>query len=190
VKIPKKIRIGDTIKWRDDATTDVFGDDVTSADWTLTYYLRTNASNGHTVASTSYLTGWETTIAASATASFVEGDWFWQALATKGSEKLTLGTGSLEVLKSYSYSGSPSAVDGRSQAVKDLEAIQAAIRTIVSGGVVQEYKIGSRDLKKYDLADLIMLENKYKAEVVREQKAEKIANGLGNPHSLHIRLRG
>jgi hypothetical protein len=35
-----------------------------------------------------------------------------------------------------------------------------------------------------------MLENKYKAEVVREQKAEKIANGLGNPHSLHIRLRG
>ena len=188
MNIPKKLRMGDTTKWRDNATTDVFGNDVTSTDWTLTYYLRTNAAKGHTVVSSAYTTGWETTISAANSATFIDGDWFWQAVATKGSETLTLGSGSIEVLKGLSYSGTPNPLDGRSQAVKDLEAIQSAIRSIVSGGVVQEYKIGTRDLKKYDLSDLIMLENKYKAEVVREKKSEMIANGLGNPHNLFLRF--
>ena len=35
-----------------------------------------------------------------------------------------------------------------------------------------------------------MLRDKYKAMVVREQKAQMIANGLGNPHNLYIRNRG
>ena len=32
--------------------------------------------------------------------------------------------------------------------------------------------------------------NKLKSIVVREKKAEMIANGLGNPHNLYIRNRG
>ena len=188
MNIPKKLRMGDTVKWRDDATKDIFNNDVTSTDWTLTYYLRTNAAKGHTVVSSAYTTGWETTISSANSATFIDGTWFWQAVATKGSETLTLGSGSIEVLKGLSYSGTPSPIDGRSQAVKDLEAIQAAIRAIVSGGVVQEYKIGTRDLKKYDLPDLIQLENIYNADVVREKKSEMIADGLGNPHNLFVRF--
>ena len=71
-----------------------------------------------------------------------------------------------------------------------MDAIDAAIRAIIEGGVVQEYKIGSRDVKKYELAELIMLRDRYKAMFVREQKAQMIANGLGNPHNLYIRNRG
>jgi hypothetical protein len=58
----------------------------------------------------------------------------------------------------------------------------------VAGGVAKEYTIGNRNLKKYDMADLLQLESKLKAEVKREQMADLIANGLGNPHNLFVRF--
>ena len=189
MNIPTTIRAGDTVKWRDDATTDVFGNEVNSSDWTLKYYLRTNtASEGAISTGSAYGTGWEFTIAGSVTGDFDAGEWFWQAVATKDSEVLTLGNGMLTVKASMVYSGTPGAFDGRTQAEKDLDAVQAAIRAIVDGGVVQEYRIGTRNLKKYDLPDLIALEGKLKAEVKREQQAELIANGLGNPRNMFVRF--
>ena len=189
MNIPSTIRAGDTVKWRDDASVDVFGNEITSSDWTLKYYLRTNtASEGATSTGSAYGTGWEFTLAASTTADFDAGNWYWTAVATKGSEVITLGNGSLTVEAALTYSGTPGAYDGRTQAQKDLDAVQAAIRAIVDGGVIQEYRIGTRNLKKYDLPDLIQLEGKLKAEVKREQQAELIANGLGNPRNMFVRF--
>ena len=189
MNIPAQIRAGDTIKWRDDAGVDNLGNAITSATWTLTYYLRTNAANGAaTVVGTAFGTGWEFTVSAGTSAAFDVGEWYWQAVATYSTEKVTLGAGQLEVLKALSYTGTPGAIDGRTQAETDLAAVQAAIRAIVSGGMVQEYTIGTRKLKKYEMADLIQLESKLKAEVKREQAAQLIANGLGNPHNLFVRF--
>ena len=189
MNIPSTIRSGDTVKWRDDASVDVFGNEITSSDWTLKYYLRTNtATDGATATGSAYGTGWEFTLAASSTAAFDSGNWYWSAVATKDSEVITLGSGSLKVEAALTYSGTPAAYDGRTQAQKDLDAVQAAIRAIIDGGVVQEYRIGTRNLKKYDLADLLQLEGKLKAEVKREQQAELIANGLGNPRNMFVRF--
>ena len=189
MNIPTTIRAGDTVKWRDDASVDVFGNEITSSDWTLKYYLRTNtASEGATSTGSAYGTGWEFTLSASTTADFDAGNWYWTAVATKDSEVITLGNGSLTVEAALTYSGTPGAFDGRTQAQKDLDAVQAAIRAVVDGGVVQEYRIGTRNLKKYDLPDLIQLEGKLKAEVKREQQAELIANGLGNPRNMFVRF--
>jgi hypothetical protein len=189
VNIPAQIRAGDTVKWRDDAAADTLGNAVTSGTWTLTYYLRTNtASEGATVVGTAYGQGWELTIAAATSAGFDAGQWFWQAIATAGSDKLTLGSGQLEVLAALNYTGTPGAFDGRSQAEKDLAAVQSAIRAIIAGGAVAEYTIGSRRLKKMEMADLITLESKLKSEVKREQAAALQAQGLGNPHNLFVRF--
>ena len=189
MNIPAQIRAGDTVKWRDDAAADTLGNAVTSGTWTLTYYLRTNtASEGATVVGTAYGQGWELTIAAATSAGFDAGQWFWQAIATAGSEKLTLGAGQLEVLAALNYTGTPGAFDGRSQAEKDLAAVQSAMRSIISGGAVAEYTIGSRRLKKMEMADLITLESKLKSEVKREQAAALQAQGLGNPHNLFVRF--
>lgn len=190
MNIPAQIRAGDTVKWRDEASRDVFGNAITSGDgWTLTYYLRFNHNNeGATVVGTAYGTGWEFNISQATSAAFDAGDWYWQAEATKSGEHITLGAGQLTVLASLSYTGNPSAFDGRSQAQKDLDAVQAAIRALISGGVVREYSIGNRSLKKYELADLLALEGKLKAEVKREQAAQLMANGLGNPHNLYVRF--
>jgi hypothetical protein len=189
VRIPSQIRAGDTIQWRDVEGVDNLGNAISSADYVLTYYLRTNtASEGATVVGSAYGTGWQFTIAAATSTGFDAGTWFWQAVATKTGSTVTMGSGQLTVLRSLSYTGSPGAVDGRSQAQQDLDAVQAAIRALVSGGVVREYTIGNRSLKKYELADLMQLESKLKAEVKREQMAELMANGLGNPHNLFVRF--
>lgn len=187
--IPTSIRAGDTIKWRDSATTDVFGNAVSNASWTLTYYLRFNsASEASTVVGQSYESGWQFTISAATSGVFDTGRWYWQAIATSGAESLTVSSGQLEVLPSLSYTGSATAFDGRSQARKDLEVCQAAIRSLMTGGAVQEYKIGNRNLRRFDLPDLIALESKLKADVVRAERAEKISAGLGDPHKMYVRF--
>ena len=189
MNIPSEIRAGDTIQWRDDAGVDNLGNTVSSAAYTLTYYLRFNAaSEGATVVGTAYGTGWEFSIAAGTSSGFDAGTWYWQAVATKTGSTITLGSGQSLVKAALSYSGSPAALDGRTQAQKDLDAVQAAIRTIINGGVVRQYTIGNRSLSKYDLSDLLALETKLKADVKREQKAQLIANGLGNPFNLFVRF--
>ena len=189
MNIPSEIRAGDTVKWRDDSTTDVFGNDIKSDEWTLKYYLRTNGRpQGHTSTGSVYQQGWEFTISATDSASFEPGTWYFQAIAEKDSEKITLGSGRLTVEAALEYSGTAGLFDGRSQAKKDLEAVQTAIRTLLAGGAVQEYRIGNRNLKRYALADLIQLEGRLKAEVKREEQAELMANGLGNPRNLFVRF--
>lgn len=188
MKIPSQIRAGDTIQWRDDAGVDNLGNAVSSADYTLTYWLRTNtASEGASVVGTAYGTGWQFSIAAATSANFDAGTWFWQAIANKTGSVITLGSGQLEVLPVLSYATTPGAFDGRSQAQQDLDAVQAAIRAIVSAGAKQ-YTIGSRSFTKLDLTELMERESKLKAEVKREQMADLIANGLGNPHNLFVRF--
>ena len=188
--IPSKVRAGDILQWRDSETEDVFGNAITSTEWNVTYYLRTNtASEAATVTSTAYLSGWQFTVASSVTTNFDAGDWYFQAVAAKsGQEKQTILSGQFEVLPSLAYSGSATAYDGRSQIRKDLDQVQTAIRTVASGGGVKEYKIGSRSAKKYDLTELFQLEAKHKAELAREETKEKIANGLGNPRNLFVRF--
>jgi hypothetical protein len=189
VNFPAQIRAGDTVKWRDVAGRDNLGNAIDSSSWTLTYYLRFNKTHeGATVVGTAYGTGWEFLIAQGTSIQFDAGQWYWQAEATKSGEHVTLGAGQLEVLPGLSYAGQPSAFDGRTQAQKDLDAVQAAIRAMISGGAVAEYSIGSRRLKKMEVADLLTLEGKLKAEVKRQQAAAMAANGLGNPHNLFVRF--
>ena len=187
---PSEIRAGDLIQWRLPSTQDVFGNSISSPDWSVIYYLRTNTVPiGATVTSSAFNDGFQFSITSNVSSTFIKGDWFYQAVANKsGNEKQTIATGSFKVLPTLEFSGNAVNFDGRSQVEKDLETIQTAIRNIISGGVVQEYKIGTRTAKKYELSELIMLESRYKAELVREKQAELIANGLGNPRATFVRF--
>ena len=189
---PNEIRVGDYVQWRIPASQDVFGNSISSPDWSVVYYLRTNTGPiGATINSSAFNDGFQFTIASNVTATFTAGDWFYQAVANKsGAEKQTIYTGQFKVLESLEYSGTALNYDGRSQVEKDLATIQAAIRNIISGGAIQEYKIGTRTAKKYELSELIQLESRYKAELVREKQAEMIANGLGNPRATFVRFNG
>lgn len=190
--IPPSITSGVDAVWTDAETVDVFGEAVTSTTHSLVYYFRLNTEGeGVTVTATAYNSGWKVTLPASDT-SVMEAstDWYFQAVLTKTSDSTVseYSRGQIEIKPSLSYSGTPDAFDGRSQAQKDLDAVQAAIRSLISGGAVSEYRIGNRNLKRYDLSELIELESRLKSVVARENKAKLIASGLGDPHNLYIRF--
>lgn len=187
--VPATIRAGDTTTWIVPATVDLSGEPATSATWTLTTFLRFNAaSEAATVTGTARVDGgWDNTISASSSGGFDAGVWHWQTRITSGATVITLGTGTTTVLPSLSYQGNAAAFDGRSQAEKDLEEVQAAIRAIVSKGAKQ-YTIGSRSFTYADLGQLMAREAQLKAIVARERAAEKVAAGLGDPRNLFVRF--
>jgi hypothetical protein len=192
--IPPSITSGVDAVWFDAETVDVFGDAVTSSTHSLVYYFRLNTnSQGLTATAVAYNSGWKTTLTAAATgAADPSPNWFFQAVLTKTGDSTVqeYSRGQIEIRPSLAYSGTPGAFDGRTQAQQDLDAVKAAIRSIVSGGAVSEYKIGSRNLKRYDLSELLELESRLKSIVAKENKAKLIASGLGDPHNLYVRFNG
>ncbi len=188
-QLPDKIRAGDTIKWRVDASRDNLGNSIDSGNSTLKYYFRTNThSQAHTATGTSFGLGWEFTISSSDSDGFDAGVWFFQAIATYGSETVTLASGQIEVLAGLDYTSNAAAFDGRTQAEKDLAAVTKAIRDIANGNTVKSYSVAGRSLTRYEMSDLIALESKLKFEVQRERRAALIANGKGDPFNLFVRF--
>ena len=85
------------------------------------------------------------------------------------------------------YSGTPSAIDNRTQEQKDLDSVQAAIRTLIEDKAA-EYSIGNRRFKRQDLATLITRESQLKSIVFSERRASMIAQGLGDPKMTFVRF--
>ena len=188
--LPSVITAGTTIEWVDEATSAGINETISSPDWTLEYYLRTNtASEGHTVAGTQYAnsTGWQFIISATDSAAFDAGNWYWAARAFKSGKVFQIGTGELEVKQSLQYSGTPAAIDNRTQNEIDLDAVTAAIRAIISDKA-SEYSIGNRRFKRIDLPELRAREAELKSRVFSEKRYSLKSQGLGDPKNLYIRF--
>jgi hypothetical protein len=189
VTVPALITAGSTSVWIEPAATDPAGDPATSATWTLQITFRTNtAGEGATVNGSARSDGgWDVALSAATTTSWDAGTWYWQRRITSGSDVVITGSGTTTISPSLAFTGDPTAFDGRSQAEKDLESVQAAIRAIVNRGAKQ-YSIGSRSYTSQDLGQLMQREAQLKAIVARERAAEKVAQGLGNPMSMFVRF--
>lgn len=187
--LPAEIRAGDTVIWLEDPTVDGNGDTVSSADWTGTAYLRHDAAaEGLTVTGTAATGGgWTFTISASSSATMDAGQWFAQVVATKSSDRVTLAAGSFTVLPDLSYSGTPSAYDGRTEAEQELAEVRAAIRALVVKGAAQ-YSIGSRSYTALDLGRLTARESQLRAIVAREKAAAALAAGRADGRDVFVRF--
>lgn len=188
--LPSIIVAGTTIEWVDEATTAGINKTISSPDWTLEYYLRTNtASEGHTVTGTQYAnsTGWQFIISSTDSANFDAGNWFWAARAFKSGKVFEIGTGELEVRQSLQYSGTPAAIDNRTQTEKDLDAVTACIRALIEDKA-QEYSIGNRTFKRIDIKELRAREAELKSRVASEKRYSYISQGLGDPKNLYVRF--
>ena len=189
ILVPETIYAGDTVIFDVPAFNDSVGNQIDSGTYTLSWYARTNtASEGATISGVAESDGWRLTVPSSTTSGFDAGLWTWQAIATAGSLQHTAGRGQFSVKATLEYSGDPAAFDDRSRAQIDLDYVEAAIRTLAQGGVVQEYTIGGRSLKRYKMAELLQLRDSLRAEVDRERRAEKIKQGLGNPGVTRVRF--
>jgi hypothetical protein len=192
ILVPDLIYAGDTVIFDVPSFTNSIGTVIDSGTYTLKWYARTNtASEGTTITGTAEGDGWRITIPASTTTDFDAGLWTWQAVATEDTNntQYTAGRGQFTVKDSAVYSGTPGAFDDRSRAEIDLEKVDAAIRTLASGGMVQEYSIGGRSLRRYKMTELLELRSTLQNEVAMERRREKIRQGLGNPGLAKVRFR-
>lgn len=186
MNIPTELVAGDSLTWIDVATTDNQGNSIDSGSWTLAYAIKGNSNL--TLSSTTSGNGWSTTISATQSALLSPGSYAWHAYATSGASRVTLGQGSITIKTNIAAINS-SGFDGRSQIKQDLDAVREAIRAIIKGGAVVQYTIGNRSLTKMRMSELIELESKLKVDLVREEKAAKIAQGLGDPKNLFVRFK-
>jgi hypothetical protein len=189
ISVPEIFYAGDTVIFDIPAFSDSIGTSIDSGTYALTWYARTNTTGGAaSIVGVAEADGWRITVPSSTTTNFAQGLWTWQAIATTGSLQHTAGRGQFTVKATLGYTGNPAAFDDRSRAEIDLEKVEAAIRTLAEGGVVQEYAIGNRSLKRYKMSELLQLRDTLKAEVDRERRAEKIRQGLGNPGVTRVRF--
>ena len=192
ILVPDLIYAGDTVIFDVPAFKDAIGTTIDSGTYTLKWYARTNtASEGTTITGVAEGDGWRITVPASTTANFDAGLWTWQAVATEDTNntQYTAGRGQFTVKASAVYSGTPGAFDDRSRAEIDLGHVETAIRTLAQGGMVQEYSIGGRSLRRYKMTELLELRSTLQNEVAMERRREKIRQGLGNPGLAKVRFR-
>lgn len=191
ILVPKLVYAGDTVIFDVPAFTNSVGTQIDSGTYTLKWYARFNKTHeGAEITGVAESDGWRITVPSSTTTGFDAGTWTWQAIATYSSEQYTAGRGQFTVKATayYDSSGHPAAFDDRSRAEIDLEKVETAIRTLATGGMVQEYTIGGRNLKRYKMGELLQLRDNLKAEVDRERRAEKVRQGLGNPGVTRVRF--
>jgi hypothetical protein len=189
ILVPDLIYAGDTVVFDVPAFKDSIGTSIDSGTYTLTWYARTNtASEGATIVGVTEGDGWRVTVPAATTTNFDAGLWTWQAIATYSTLTYTAGRGQFTVKATASYTGTPGAFDDRSRAEIDLDYVEAAIRTLAQGGMVQEYTIGGRSLRRYKMQELLQLRDTLKNEIALERKREKIRQGLGNPGLAKVRF--
>ena len=192
ILVPDLIYAGDTVIFDVPAFKDAIGTTIDSGTYTLKWYARTNtASEGATITGVAEGDGWRITIPASTTANFDAGLWTWQAVATEDTNntQYTAGRGQFTVKATASYTGTPGAFDDRSRAEIDLGHVETAIRTLAQGGMVQEYSIGGRSLRRYKMTELLELRSTLQNEVAMERRRERIRQGLGNPGLAKVRFR-
>ena len=192
ILVPDLIYAGDTVIFDVPAFKDAIGTTIDSGTYTLKWYARTNtASEGATITGVAEGDGWRITIPASTTANFDAGLWTWQAVATEDTNntQYTAGRGQFTVKATASYTGTPGAFDDRSRAEIDLGHVETAIRTLAPGGMVQEYSIGGRSLRRYKMTELLELRSTLQNEVAMERRRERIRQGLGNPGLAKVRFR-
>ena len=179
---PGTIVAGDRIAWkRSDLNSD-----YPVALYSLKYSARLENSGLTEIEITASESGTDyiVEVGQAVTATYAAGIYHWQAyiIRTTDSERITIDSGTFEVKTNRDAATD----DPRGHVKKVLDAIEATIEGRASKDQ-EKYAIAGRELWRTPIPDLIMLRDKYRAEYVRETRAERIRNGLG--HSGIIKTR-
>lgn len=128
--------------------------------WTVTAFLR--GVQAIDIVSTPDGEGHELNASASVTATWLPGRYWWELRASDGADTLTIGRGDLAVLPDISAQAA--GYDGRGHAQRVLDAIEAVIEGRATKDQ-QSYSINNRQLALTPIKDLLMLRDRYRAEL-------------------------
>ncbi len=144
-------------------------------DWSVALHLRGPAAID--IAATAEGSAHRMTATAAETAAWMPGRYWYQLRATDaGGETCLLEDGHLDILPDLLSAGA--GFDGRSHAERVLDAIEA----VIEGRATQDqqsYTINNRSLSRTPLADLLLLRERYRAQVVQQRARERGRAGYG-----------
>lgn len=176
---PAGIVAGDTAKW-----LKTLADYPASAGWALVYTL-INADHKIVITSTAQEDDHLVNESAATTAVWHAGAYDWRAQATKAGEVYTVGSGRISIAPSFD---AVNKLDSRTPSRVMLDAVEAVMLKTASTNV-QEYEIAGRRLKHYSMGELLLLRDRLKGEVKREEAARQAANGTGGmPGRIFVRF--
>jgi hypothetical protein len=179
IAIPERFHSGDTVTW-----TKKLSDYLPTDGWVLIYEIA-GANTAKTITGTDNGDGTHLMMLSAALNDISAGAYAWQAYATKGTERYTIGSGTVNVLANLAYGG---ATDVRSHAKITLDAIEA---TIENRATIDQRRmqIAGRLIERMPIEELIRLRSTYKNEYARELRAQRIANGLGSGRRILTRMK-
>lgn len=179
---PAQFTAGDRITWK---RTDL-GADYAPASYSLKYSARLENSGATEIEITTSESGSDyiVEVGQSTSASYKAGVYHWQAYITRtsDSERITIDSGTWEIQPNRDTTAS----DPRNHVKRVLDSIEAVIEGRATKDQ-ENYSIQGRSLSRTPIPDLLVLRDRYKAEYVREQRAERLKNNLG--HSGIIKVR-
>lgn len=175
---PQSITAGDTVKFHSSIDINTFPD----PEWTVKYKV-IGTTNFKEVTATVDGDNFLVTFTESDTAAFAKECSRLVGTVEDGTERFTIYDDSLEVITDLG--GASEAVDTRTYAKQVLDAIDAVILGRASKDQ-ESYSIDGRTLNRTAVADLLTLQDKYKAIVVGEERAEKAKQGLATGSKIGV----
>ena len=178
--VPASVRAGDSVSWRIS-----LADYPASDGWVLAYRL-INATAKIDIAASSDGADHLVAEAAADTDGWAAGTYAWVAAVTKGANRYTVGSGSIEILPDLAAVAA-AGYDTRSTATKLLAAIEAVLENRATRADL-EYEIAGRRIKFMPLPDLLAARDKLKREVAAEIQAQRVAAGLPAGNRVLVRF--
>jgi hypothetical protein len=183
---PSVLRAGDPWTWRRDDLVDAYP----ASAWTFQYRFG-NALRSFDVDAAADGDAFVVDLDSDATQAFVAGGYDWQIRATliaDSSQRFIVGSGYTRVTPNLFAGSAGDPADGRSDARKSLDAVNAMIQGRATSGQ-QEYTIGNRQLKFIPISELLQLRDRLAQDVADEQRAAAIAAGAGDPSLSYVRFK-
>lgn len=172
---------GESLTWQKS-----FCDYPASDGWELSYYFR-GAGTGFDADAAADGDDFTVTVTAETTEPLSAGRYSYQGFIQLDSERILVDSGEVNVLPSLAAIETEDSFDGRSPVKIALDNIDA----MISGAATlnqQEYTIGSRQLKRYPLPDLIALRDKYAALYNAELRAANTKKGKSPFKKIYARF--
>lgn len=166
---PDVLTAGDTWSW------DKHVNDYSAADgWQLSYSLqgteRTNLNWATEVLAHPNGVDFRITVPATSTVSLTPGTLLWQSYVTKGTERHTVGSGSITLKPNFVTAAAGSQ---RTHAEKTLAVIKAALEGRLTSDI-ESYQIVGRAVNKIPIGELVKLRGTYEAMVWRERHPDQL----------------
>jgi hypothetical protein len=188
VNIPPSIQQGNLVTWEDVPFSDAGGSTYASDAYGLQYAIA-GQNQPLTVNAAASGRGWLTTLSVAQTAGLSPGLCWWQAVLTATGFALTVARGQLVIVANLATVGVGfSGLSEAEQALKNWQAALAALCGSNGKPPVQSYRIGSREMRHSDISEILQAIAYWQSQVLKEQTANSIAQGQGNPRKLYARF--